>query len=149
MPATKRIADGGALRWAYSLATLALALLPLSAPSTGHNPGVPVVQIELDVFSGRPNPTWQLDDAQTIELLALLADLPIATQRKTEELGYRGFLVYRLGPGGTVAAPVRVYAGTVEIDSQPLADVRGAEAWLLRFARANGWAAILDSIPPR
>jgi hypothetical protein len=105
-----------------------------------------MVQIELDVFSGRPNPTRQLDDAQTIELLA---DLPIAAQRQTEQLGYRGFLVHRPAPGGAVAAPVRVYADTMEIDAQPHADVRGAEAWLLRFARANGWAAILDSIPPR
>ena len=47
-----------------------------------------MVQIELDVFSGRPNPTWQLDDTHMIELLALLADLPIATRRKTEGLGY-------------------------------------------------------------
>ena len=108
-----------------------------------------MLKIELDVFSGRPNPTWQLDDAQAIELLALMADLPIVTQRQTGQLGYRGFLVYRPGPGGAVAAPVRVYAGTVEIDSQPFADVHGAEAWLMRCARANGSAAILDSIPTR
>ena len=108
-----------------------------------------MLKIELDVFSGRPNPTWQLDDAQTMELLALLADLPTAMQRQAEPLGYRGFLVYRPGLGGEVAAPIRVYAGTVEIDSQPLADVRGAEAWLLRHARANGCAAVLDGISAR
>lgn len=144
-----RIAGGRGQLWANGLASLVFALLPLSTHGAGHNPGVPMVQIELDIFSGRPNPTWRLDDAQTIELLALLSDLPVATQGQPEPLGYRGFLVYRCGSAGVAAAPVRVYAGTVEIDSQPFADIRGAEAWLQRSARANGWAAILDGIPPR
>ena len=103
-----------------------------------------MVQIELDAFSGRPNPRWALDDAQAAELLALLADLPAATPRPRAALGYRGFLVHR----GGALAPIRVGAGTVEIDGTSHADRHGAEAWLLRNARARGWAAAVEGVVP-
>lgn len=127
----------------------AFAILAISALASGHTCGVPMVQIELDALSGRPNPTWQLDDTQARELLALLVDLPSTAPRKPGGLGYRGFLVYRPAAGGAVPAPIRVFAGTIEIDSTPHVDLHGAETWLLRSARANGWAAIADTVPPR
>ncbi|HOM12747.1 MAG TPA: hypothetical protein PLB41_05455 [Rubrivivax sp.] len=103
-----------------------------------------MVEIELDAFSGRPNPRWPLDDAQAAELLALLADLPAAAPRPHADLGYRGFLVHR----GGALAPIRVGAGTVEIDGASHADRRAAEAWLLRNARALGWAAVVEGVVP-
>lgn len=125
---------------------------PLFDP--GATPGPPLavatVQIELDALSGRPNPTWQLDAVQASELLALLADLPAAAPRPPAGLGYRGFLVHQGALGGAAAAPlVRVFAGGVEIDAKPYLDLRGAEAWLLRNARAMGWAAVVDGISAR
>ena len=53
-----------------------------------------ITEVTLDVFSGRPNPTWTLTAAQTGELRALLDALPDATCKSLAlNLGYRGFVV--------------------------------------------------------
>ena len=122
------------------------AVPPVSA---GHESGGPVVEIELDVFSGRPNPTWRLSEEDSRQLLALLDDLPPAPPLPPGALGYRGFVIHRPRAAGASVPALRVFAGTVEIDSQPHADLRGAEAWLMRSAREQGWAAVVDSIPAR
>lgn len=53
-------------------------------------------QVMLDVFSGRPNPSWSLDDRQAAQLIGLLKQL-IATSRPSEHqdggLGFRGFVI--------------------------------------------------------
>jgi hypothetical protein len=51
------------------------------------------IRAELDIFSGRPNPTWSLNDEQARELLARLKQLtPKASSRALYDgLGYRGF----------------------------------------------------------
>ena len=51
------------------------------------------MRVELDMFSGRPNPTWDLDDAAERELLALESNLRPAGRPGVEPppLGYRGF----------------------------------------------------------
>lgn len=53
------------------------------------------LQIELDVYSGRPNPVWNLDPKETEFLLAQLEKLPSAPDvtPPTERLGYRGFII--------------------------------------------------------
>jgi hypothetical protein len=53
------------------------------------------IRIELDVFSGRPNPTWNLNDEQSREFLIRFGALKkYRTNRKLYEgLGYRGFTV--------------------------------------------------------
>jgi hypothetical protein len=50
--------------------------------------------VELDVFSGRPNPRWQLDQPAADALRRLLSRLTVATDRPLEPpgLGYRGFI---------------------------------------------------------
>ena len=51
-----------------------------------------VVLVELDVFSGRPNPRWELDEPTTAELQRILSGLSPATNAAPEPpgLGYRG-----------------------------------------------------------
>ncbi len=56
-------------------------------------------------------------------------------------LGYRGFVVHG-------QPPVRVFRGAVLIGGEVRTDVHGAEAWLMRSARAQGWAAIVDAVTP-
>jgi hypothetical protein len=50
--------------------------------------------VELDAFSGRPNPRWELDDAGSERLRALIARLSAASGAPAEPagLGYRGFI---------------------------------------------------------
>ena len=52
------------------------------------------VQVELDLFSDRVNPTWHLSADESSELLQWLQALPPAAGRTIQnELGYRGFIV--------------------------------------------------------
>jgi hypothetical protein len=50
--------------------------------------------VELDAFSGRPNPRWELDHASSDTLRALVAGLDVAGGQSAEPagLGYRGFI---------------------------------------------------------
>jgi hypothetical protein len=73
----------------------------------------------------------------------LLAGLPTSEARVRPELGYRGFIVHRPD-----SPPLRVFAGTIEADAAILADARGAEAWLVRNARARGWADVVEGVSP-
>ena len=52
------------------------------------------IRIELDALSGRPNPSWTLDEADTQAVLARLRLGPPCAPR-SDHLGYRGFLVWR------------------------------------------------------
>ena len=51
------------------------------------------MRVELDMFSGRPNPVWQLDAVAEQELLELERALQPAGRLANEPpaLGYRGF----------------------------------------------------------
>jgi hypothetical protein len=51
--------------------------------------------VTLDVFSGRPNPTWTLTPAQTHELQSRIKSLSTAlrTEPNVPDLGYRGVSV--------------------------------------------------------
>jgi hypothetical protein len=74
--------------------------------------------VELDVFSGRPNPRWELDEKSAATLTRLQSSL-----RRTERappdppaLGYRGFKWD--GPAGSLV----VYKGYVRTQSGIFAD---------------------------
>ncbi len=57
-------------------------------------------EIELDIFSGRPNPRWTLNTAEAKEFLTRLLDrtVPMAPIRSNEAgLGYRGFICAATG----------------------------------------------------
>lgn len=53
------------------------------------------MQVEVDVFSGRPNPEWTLTPSEVNELNQLVQALPTDTGEGTpkEGLGYRGLIV--------------------------------------------------------
>lgn len=52
------------------------------------------MRVELDVFSGRPNPRWELDEETAVALRRLLSRLAVTTDTPPEQpgLGYRGFV---------------------------------------------------------
>jgi hypothetical protein len=54
-----------------------------------------VALVELDLFSGRPNPTWDLDHRSAQQLQQLIESLPPTHLPPPEPpgLGYRGFRV--------------------------------------------------------
>jgi hypothetical protein len=74
--------------------------------------------VELDAFSGRPNPRWELDEASSQQLRQLQGRLTStqATPPEAPGLGYRGFL-YSDGSG-----QVRAFRGFVKTPGTTLAD---------------------------
>ena len=74
--------------------------------------------VELDVFSGRPNPRWELDEPSGQKLRQLQNRLKASRRAATEPLalGYRGFRY------SDAAGPVRAYHGLVETARGILAD---------------------------
>ena len=52
------------------------------------------VEVELDIFSGMPNPVWALTDAEADSFLRQLAAAPPGSATELSgNLGYRGFIV--------------------------------------------------------
>ena len=104
---------------------------------------VPVIEVELDAFSGRPNPRWTLSITDAEELARRLAELPPGEPPdEPPALGYRGFELTNPGEVGDLPPRIRVYAGGVSLIGDDGAshyrDERGIEAWLIGQARSRG-----------
>jgi hypothetical protein len=110
--------------------------------------------VELDAFSGRPNPRWELTETQqAAEFRTLLRALRPARGGAwtSEGLGYRGFIVR--GNGGPVDGydEIRLYRGTVHArtgdHTESFSDPdRVLERWLLRSARGHVAESVLQYI---
>ena len=107
--------------------------------------------VELDVFSGRPNPTWSLPVEQAVELLEALKDLPPADKPlRGNGLGYRGFVLSNPDRAGGLAPHIRIYGGIVTMtDGHVQAyyrDMHDIEHRLFLQASQHGYKAIVDSM---
>src|SRR5437762_3330938 len=73
------------------------------------------MQVELDAFSGRPNPEWQLTDQQSAEFLLRLRSLKPrgGPSISFDVLGYRGFVVRARDEAASGFEQVRVFKGQV------------------------------------
>jgi hypothetical protein len=79
------------------------------------------VRVELDIFSGRPNPSWTLAPPDRDELLrALSAAQQEVAARELPGLGYRGFAVHVGGEGRS--QDFHVGAGRIETAGKHLVD---------------------------
>lgn len=105
-------------------------------------------QVELDIFSGMPNPTWTLSNADADAFVRQIAALTRSpAQALAGNLGYRGFIVQCVQDGG--AQVVRVQAGVVQIDEgaerafarDPM---RTLERWLLETGKTHIKPEIYD-----
>lgn len=102
--------------------------------------------VELDVFSGRPNPTWELSAEQMTEILEAFQDLPLTHQPLAENgLGYRGFILLNPERLAGLAPHIRVYNGIVTMSNghiQSYRDIHGIERRLLLQAAQHGYKDI-------
>ncbi|HET8844725.1 MAG TPA: hypothetical protein VFN35_24855 [Ktedonobacteraceae bacterium] len=115
----------------------------VTPPSDPNHPAT----IELDVYSGRPNPNWiptapeRTEIGQHFQNLTALPTLPAVP----DNLGYRGFLIHY--PDGTIE--VRVYHGTIFITraghTDAYQDSHALENWLKEQARVHGEGDILKA----
>ena len=103
----------------------------------GDKVDAPQARVELDVFSGLPNPTWRLSTIQARELMARLAALPVVqTGAFADPLGYRGFLVH-LNDATSAVATIKIHSGGVRCDDDHSVTYgvdpgRQLERWLLQ-----------------
>ena len=92
-------------------------------------------EVELDIFSGMPNPTWILTEAEADSFARQLAALPRTSARELAgNLGYRGFIVQCAEGADTQL--IRVQKGTVQISKDARTEYafdvgRELERWLL------------------
>jgi len=106
------------------------------------------VTVELDVFSGRPNPTWSLEQPERDVLLQLLRARNAEARARWEPpgLGYRGFVLH-IASDGKVEV-VRVGGGTIEAGATVRIDRdRAVEAHLLRTMPAELRTQFLSLLP--
>lgn len=127
----------------WALALVACAQSNLVTERASNAP----VTVTVLVFSGRPDPSWQLTQPQEVQaVLTRLANLPAAPDPHwTDPLGYRGMALSRTGAGDWETA--RVWQGVVALTRQGRTtyyqDTAGLEVWLQAQARAHGWANVL------
>lgn len=96
-------------------------------------------EVELDIFSGMPNPTWILTDEEAASFVKRLAELlPSSPSELSGNLGYRGFNVQ--WTQGAKTQLIRIQKGTVQI-SEGATYVyasdkdRELERWLLKTGK--------------
>ena len=97
-------------------------------------------EVELDIFSGMPNPTWTLVGSEAETFVKRVAALAHAPASELEgNLGYRGFIVQCTT--GANAQVIRIQAGVVQIVHGGATlyardESRSVERWLLGTGKA-------------
>jgi hypothetical protein len=132
----------------------ALLLLMLSgciACSSNKTKQQMKISIELDVFSGRPNPSWELNPSESGELFKQLSLLPEADKKRAEffdGLGYRGFVitVQEADHAGSSPDIYRVFRGNILKNDKVFSDTNSVEKNLIEQARNKGFADLIDSL---
>jgi len=109
------------------------------------------ISIEMDVFSGRPNPSWELSPSESGELLKELSPLPEADKNKVEffdGLGYRGFIisVQDADKATGLSDIYRVYKGFILVKDKVFSDKNSLEKKLMDQGRNKGFADLIDSL---
>src|SRR5687768_11087580 len=95
-----------ALCWFWSVIALVFAIACASPNIDSADP----MEIELDAFSGRPNPKWVASPERATSVSHALSSLPDAAARpEPDHLGYRGFVIRQRG------MHARVYGGHVTV----------------------------------
>lgn len=97
------------------------------------------LRVELDIFSGRPNPVWTLPESGVNSLFEKISKLPPSPALKLpSQLGYRGFAIHLLENAQEVH--IQVQNGTVLISREDVVSFfadpgRKLERWLLESGR--------------
>lgn len=107
------------------------------------------ISVQMDVFSGRPNPSWEPSPSESRELLkqlSLLSEMDKNTAVFNDNLGYRGFIISIQKEATTNAASevYRVYKGFVLKNGQVYSDSSSIEKILIEQAGSKGFKDIIE-----
>lgn len=112
--------------------------------------GVVSVVVHLLVYSGRPDPSWELGKDALGELSGFLRKLPSMPKTDTpmmSRLGYHGFLL-TLNHGQGPATKLHVFKGLITLREGEKMESRwdkiGLEDWLLGQAKEHGFGDLLS-----
>ena len=98
------------------------------------------MKVELDLFSGRPNPVWSLTEWEAFEFnehLKTKSELPFKAIQNSN-LGYRGFVV---------RDAIRIFEGVIWFENKVLLDAsRELERFLLETGRQHLEAAVFELV---
>ena len=104
--------------------------------------GCTTSKVELDIFSGIPNPTWMLTFSEASDLTSRISRLDPTeeTGQRPENLGYRGFIVQTIAASSATVQTIRAYHGIIEVvdatkTAYYLDPQRQIELWLLTTAK--------------
>lgn len=101
--------------------------------------GAEAMHVELDIFSGRPNPSWELTPADSTIFLQQLRALPQTVAGQAEEgLGYRGLVVTETGGVLIDSFATIVVSGGLVVGQRPQG---GAQTWLDTGRSLERWLA--------
>ena len=112
------------------------------------------VAVQLLVFSGRPDPTFGLEQSE-IESLSNCVQQTVGQEQVEEAseggLGYHGFRVTNNANVQGLPAECEVYQGTLTVtpEGQSWRDTAGCESLLLTAARNRGFGELLDAGGPQ
>ena len=106
--------------------------------------------VTLEIFSGRPNPSWTLSAEEGQELARRLQGLPPSGRSPPEgDLGYRGFRILYDSKSAQLPSEVVVTGGIVTVrddrGTRHYSDANGIESWLIEQARQRGYGALVDT----
>ncbi|HEX7737684.1 MAG TPA: hypothetical protein VF458_22735 [Ktedonobacteraceae bacterium] len=98
------------------------------------------MKVILHIFSGRPDPSWELTEEEDAELARRLMDLPPTHHMLPEGgLGYSGFTLDNLDKLAGLPAEVQVFQGIIGVweNGYPTyyQDLCHLEAWLIERGR--------------
>jgi hypothetical protein len=102
--------------------------------------------VEIDLFSGRPNPSFKLDQPATHELLGLLGSLKRSDGKavRRDGLGFRGFAVSVEGQPQLYISGPAVSAGSEQFADE----TRAIERFLLSKIPVDLRRQFRDALPP-
>ncbi len=114
------------------------------------------IEIEIDIFSGRPNPSWMLGPAEAEELMTHLRQhrLPPSDDPQPQlGLGFRGFVLHQTDAYGRMHPWLWVGGGTISVLTgsarRNFCDIVGLEDWLVELAKRAGYGALLNDVGKR
>lgn len=113
------------------------------------------VGVVLDIFSGRPNPSWELSRNQVKTLTEMLSFNKEDEVDPVEPpiLGFRGFNIVNRDQLPGIPYAVRVYEGVITVKVferrkkekiSSFKDLNGVEEWLLKQAEKRGYGEVIE-----
>ena len=127
---------------AAALSLLGQCLVSELLAAEGGEGGKTNVTVEVLIFSGRPNPTWQIQDPKSLAMLkAKLKDLPEASKEEPAGWSKMGFAGFRIRDGESLGLPgeTRIYQGVIRTgqgqDAKYLKDASGFEQSLINESK--------------